>query len=304
MQNDNIKGALLLTLSCLIMCVDNSIIHTFGFYYEGIHSDQIFFIKVSSCLILVTLTILSTDYRLFFSQCLRFQLLRSFFGGIGNLFWIKALTSLPISYAVCLSMASVFFNYIGSIVIYKENYYPARFLCCLFGFAAIASSVRAEHIIFGLPVIFPLCSALCFSFASLIIKKVSQKDHILTTLFYLMVTMTLISLPGAYTHWNPLELNVSLPLSTLGLLYLGAQLCLVQSYKIAEITFISPFKFSKLPVNLLVGFFLFHETPSENSWIPLTVIILSSVFLFILESSKQPNKLAGSHQGEEIEVKA
>lgn len=282
-MSNNLKGAFLLTLSCLIMCLDNSIIHQYGFYHPTVTPAQIFLIKMSSSLLLVTAIILYKDPQLFKSKCLNLQITRAVFGAIGNFFWIKALSGLPLSFAVCLSMSSVFFNYIGSIILFKEALHPERLLCCIIGFLAIASSVKSEQIIFGIFAFCPLLSALNFSCASLIIKKVSQKDHVLTTLFYLLLTMTLLSLPSGVQQWGSISLREFLPLLSLGVFYFFAQVLLVSSYKIGEITFITPFKFAKIPINIIIGLMVFHEIPSKDSILPLTIIIISSIGLFASE---------------------
>lgn len=293
MLSDNIKGALLLTLSCLVMCFDNTIIHHFGYSY-GIPAAQIFFLKVCTSLFLVSFVIIYNDRTLFKSYSLGYQLARSCFGAAGNFLWISALTKLPIAYAVCLSMASVFFNYIGSIVFYKEKFNLLRLSCCLIGFLALLSTLKSEHIIFGAAILFPLASSMCFSAASLMIKKVSQTDSVMTTLFYLLLCMTMVSLPNAYHQWQPLSYSSLAPLCFLGLLYLLAQITLISAYKIAEITFISPFKFSKVPANFLIGAFIFHEVAPPNSYRALGAILVCSMVLFVsefLEKRSHTNQL-------------
>lgn len=283
-QPSNIKGATYLTFSCLVMCLDNSIIHHFG--YQGVPSSQIFFIKVFSGLVFISIYLTLTNPALFKTKARSLQILRSLLGACGNFLWIYALTHLPLSYAVCLSTASVFFNYLGSMIVFKESFNWQRFFTCLVGFGAMASTLKNDQIIFGSVIFFPLASALCFSGASLIIKKVSKVDSTLTTLFYLLLTMSCVSFLGSYTYWKTLDLSTLCFLSSLGALYLTAQYFLVKAYKIAEITFISPFKFTKLPINCLVGSFIFHEPISSERTVPITLILLSAGILFLSEVSR------------------
>ena len=280
-QTQNLKGASYLTISCLIMCLDNSIIHHFG--YQGIPSSQIFFMKVFSGLLFISCYIFSRDRKLFHTQSPKLQLLRSLFGACGNFLWIYALSHLPLSYAVCLSTSSVFFNYLGSMVIFRESFDWLRLVTCIIGFSSMAFTLKADQIIFGSVIFFPLASALCFSCASLIIKSVSKVDSVITTLFYLLLTMSAVSFLISFQHWQTLDRTTFLLLSSLGFLYLLAQFFLVKAYKIAEITFISPFKFTKLPLNFLVGSFIFHEPLSSERLLPVALILFSAAVLFLSE---------------------
>lgn len=281
--NNNIKGAIYLVIACIIACLDNVFIHYVGLSGAHIPAAQIFFLKMFSALIFITITIAQKDCRLFKTQCLLLQVTRSILGAAGNYIWVLALTILPLSFAVSLSMASIFFNSLGSVLFFNEKLQLKRVLCTCLGFLGITYFAQQEKVVLGAAVLLPLISAFFLSAASLLIKPITKKDSLLTTMFYLMLTMTLIGLPGAWKTWKVLSMPQTLSLMCLGITYITTMAFLIYAYKIAEVTYISPFKFSKLPLNLSFGFFIFHEHLSTPSLVCLVLIIFSAALLTLFE---------------------
>jgi drug/metabolite transporter (DMT)-like permease len=70
----------------------------------------------------------------------------------------------------------------------------------------------------------------------------------------------------------------------LGLCGSIANLLLTQSYRLAEASLVTPIKYLSLVFAILFGFFIWSEVPKILTLLGATLVILSSLIIFIRES--------------------
>ena len=111
-----------------------------------------------------------------------------------------------------------------------------------------------------------ILSAFFFAASSLSIKKLARTDSSRTTLLYLTLFMTLLTVGPATLGWQPLSLEAWLKIAGIGILYMMTQGGLVEAYTHAAASFIAPFKLCRCPMNILAGILLFGEVPPVRTW--------------------------------------
>ncbi|MCR6633606.1 hypothetical protein [Devosia sp.] len=78
----------------------------------------------------------------------------------------------------------------------------------------------------------------------------------------------------------------------LGALTAAAQYLLSFAYRAADATFLQPFGDLKVPLGAIVGWVVLGQVPSVWFWPGAALIILASLFLYLVEGRDRPSKLA------------
>ncbi|SET36680.1 DMT family transporter [Thorsellia anophelis] len=208
---------------------------------------------------------------------------------VGVHFWVRALTvPIPIGQGLSLLMLSPFFVILGAVIFLKERISSKRFLALLTGFlgALIILNPWAEE--FSYVMLFPLLAAFFFACHTIMLKDITDTDGAFTIVLYLYVLILPFNLMLAITdnlttfndlHFMIPNLNALFWLGVLGLLTAVGQWSLAKAYSFADASYIQPFDYVKLPINLLLGFLIFGWGISWLFFIGASLILLASIYI-------------------------
>jgi len=206
---------------------------------------------------------------------------------LGIYLWYLTLTKMPIAEGVALSFTGPIFTVVGAWILLKEHIGIQRFLAILLSLIGAFIISRPDiplsggtHPI-GFAVIFPLASALVLAISKLLTRKLANLGESPTLLaLYLLVFMAPVSLVPALFHWETPTLSQLPWLILMGALASAAHLSFSKAYQLAEVTFLTPFGFSKFLLSALVGFVSFSELPTAVSlWLGMSIIFASILLL-------------------------
>ncbi len=220
---------------------------------------------------------------------------RVFLSAIGIQCWTMALAHpIPIWQGIALLMTSPLFVTIGSGLFLKEKVDAKRWVATFLGFvgAMIILEPWAEN--FDWVVLLPIAAAFFWACYSLMVKKLSSEDSPTTMVAYLFILITPFNLLIALTNLSPE--GFSLPsfsdfgfLILLGFLTALAQLAVAKAYNLADASYIQPFDFIKLPLNVLAGWLVFNWVPPGKLWLGAAIIIGATMYITHAEA-KQTKK--------------
>ncbi len=220
---------------------------------------------------------------------------RVFLSAIGIQCWTMALAHpIPIWQGIALLMTSPLFVTIGSGLFLKEKVDAKRWVATFLGFvgAMIILEPWAEN--FDWVVLLPVAAAFFWACYSLMVKKLSSEDSPTTMVAYLFILITPFNLLIALTNLSPE--GFSLPsfsdfgfLILLGFLTALAQLAVAKAYNLADASYIQPFDFIKLPLNVLAGWLVFNWVPPGKLWLGAAIIIGATMYITHAEA-KQTKK--------------
>lgn len=195
---------------------------------------------------------------------------------------------MPIAEGVALTFTGPILTVIGASFFLQEKIDAGRLLAILLSLTGafvisrpdLAFSGNEAHPV-GLAALLPLSSALALTFNKLLTRKLAglgESPIALAT--YLLLLMAPVSLLPAVYEWVTPSLNHWPWLIMLGALAAAAHLSFAKAYKLAEVTFLTPFGFSKFFLSALVGYLAFAELPvSRSLWIGVTIIFMSILLL-------------------------
>ena len=215
---------------------------------------------------------------------------------IGIQFWVHALAiQFPIGEGVALLMTSPLFASLGAFLFLRERFTPARVIATVLGFlgAIIILAPNSEN--FNRAAIFPILAALFWALHALLMKHLSDKDHPLTMVSYLYILMVPINLVVALTdNFSHLPDQLFIPdtelllaLLLLGFLTAIAQYSVAKAYAHADVIFIQPFDYLKLPLNTFLGFIVFGWAVTSQFWIGAIIMVSSLLAISYFEIKRQ-----------------
>ncbi|KRA99988.1 hypothetical protein ASD83_05785 [Devosia sp. Root685] len=235
---------------------------------------------------------------------------RAFVSALGvHVFVYGFASGVPIWQMVTLLATGPLFIILGSTVLLGEKASTARIGAALMGFAGaiIVSGVGADGITWQTFV--PIAAAALWAKTDILTKYLTQKGESPETLtisllvlvtpnhlaILLLVTAFAWALPAGAAPGFPFALPTGtglLLLLLLGALTAAAQYLLSFAYRAADATFLQPFGDLKVPLGVIVGWVALGQVPSIWFWPGAALIILASLFLYLVEGRDQSSKLA------------
>ncbi|MDR1207875.1 MAG: DMT family transporter [Holosporales bacterium] len=179
---------------------------------------------------------------------------------------------------VLLPLAAIFF---------KEKIDFARWSCAIIGFIGIVVITYKDIETFNLWIWVPLLSALSFAAMTLIARQISVKQHALTILFYFGLGTSLVFLIPAILVWKPLSALQLALVTIIGINGNLMQLCLYQSFKIADISGFIPLRYTEMLFTFLLGYYAFGQVPKGTTIFGGVIIIVSAIVLTTIEQRKE-----------------
>lgn len=222
---------------------------------------------------------------------------RVFLSAIGIQCWTMALAyPIPIWQGIALLMTSPLFVTIGSGLLLKEKVDGKRWLATFLGFVGAMIILEPWSENFEWVALLPIAAAFFWACYSLMVKKLSHSDSPTTMVAYLFLLITPFNLLIAMTNLSPN--GFALPsfsdfgwLILLGFFTALAQLAVAKAYNLADASYIQPFDFIKLPLNVLAGWLVFSWVPPGKLWLGAAIIIGAVMYITHAET-----KLARAHR--------
>lgn len=215
---------------------------------------------------------------------------------IGIQFWVHALAiQFPIGEGVALLMTSPLFASLGAFLFLRERFTAVRVIATILGFIGAIIILQPNSNNFNTAAIFPILAAVFWALHALLMKHLSDKDHPLTMVSYLYILMVPINLSIALTdNFTTLAMNVFVPdsellatLLLLGFLTAIAQYAVAKAYSHADVIFIQPFDYLKLPLNTFLGFIVFGWAVTSQFWIGAIIMVSSLLAISYVEIKKR-----------------
>jgi drug/metabolite transporter (DMT)-like permease len=212
----------------------------------------------------------------------------------GIIFLYSAFARMPMAQAVALQFSGPVFSIIMARFYLSERLNFYRTLSIFLGLVGAFIITRPDRVLSGVPgslgwyALLPLASAVAFAIAKILGRELGIKGESAGLLsFYLIFFMIPASAIPALFNW------VTPNWSQLGYLaLLGGSGCLAhystsKAYCLAEVNFLTPFGFARIIFTAILGYFLFHEFPTDSGlWVGFAFIIMGTFCMTAGEKEK------------------
>ena len=191
-----------------------------------------------------------------------------------------ALRKLPLATVVSISFAAPIFTTILSIFFLKEKVGLYRWLAVFVGFIGIIIISEPGFSSLNLYYLYPIVFCLGLSYVAIAIRQLSSTEPVWLIGFYFSFSIMIISFFSFYQGWILPNLKDLFLLSMVGVLGGLANLWLTQSYKLSEVTLVTPLKYLALVFGIVFGYLFWDEIPTIKTLMGATLVIVSSFIIF------------------------
>ena len=221
---------------------------------------------------------------------------RCFAGLIALISIFIALRNLPLATVVSISFAAPIFTTIFSIFLLNEKVGLYRWLAVIVGFIGIVIISEPGLSSLNLYYIYPVIFCLGLSYVAIAIRKLSSTEPVWLISFFFSFSIMILSFFSFYQRWIMPDFLDLFLLSMIGILGGLANLWLSQSYKLSEVSLVTPLKYLALVFAIIFGYFIWDEVPTSKTLIGATLVILSSIIIFKRENTLKKNLSVTRHE--------
>ena len=232
---------------------------------------------------------------------------------IGFTMFYYAQTQMPVANALTLFYVSPFFITILSMFLLGEKIDLDRWVIIILGFSGVYFIANPNFEEFNYINLLPVLCALFYGIFMVLTKKYSTTESSFAQIFYLSLGSLIISGvlglivgDGKYYTNSNVSMNYLsrswnfIDAGDIGLMLLSA-LCgfigtvfLINTYRIGNPSRITPFEYSGLIPTMMLGYLIWDDIPTINTWIGILIIIGCGLYLFYLENSFSDKSLKKS----------
>jgi drug/metabolite transporter (DMT)-like permease len=205
--------------------------------------------------------------------------LRSLFGLIALIAIFIALRNLPLATVVSISFAAPIFTTIFSIFFLSEKVGFYRWLAVLIGFVGIIVITEPGYGDFNIYYIYPIIFCLGLSYVAIAIRQLSTTEPVWLIALNFSIIITLASLFSIPFGWVMPSVQDLVLLCMIGFLGGFANLWLSQSFKLSEVSLVSPLKYLALVFGIIFGYLVWDEIPTTKTILGALLVVTSSLII-------------------------
>ena len=210
---------------------------------------------------------------------------RAICGALAIIALFYGLRELPLADVVSLTFGGPIFVTIASIFFLSEKVGIKRWSAVFLGFIGMLLIIQPAFVELNYFYISPIIFCIFFACVAISVRSLSKTEANYTIAFYFTFLCTIIGLCSIFfVDWiMPTKIDFFIFI-VMGLCGSIANLLLTQSYRLAEASLVTPIKYLSLVFAIFFGFFIWSEIPKALTLIGATLVILSSLIIFIRES--------------------
>ena len=213
------------------------------------------------------------------------QIVRSLLLLAATFFFFTGIRFIPLADATAISFVSPLLLTILSVPMLGEKVGPRRWVAVIIGLVGALIVIRPGLGVAHWATIFPLLTALAYTFYQITTRMLTATDHTSTIFLYTGIVGTLIMTFVVPFFWTPPTFTGWLLLIALGLLGGGGHYLVILAFLRAPASALSPFSFIAIIWTVCAGYLVFADVPDLPTIAGAGVIIASGVFVFYREGA-------------------
>jgi len=277
-----VRGIVLVILAWLIIPVMDGgakYLSTIGYSMLLVVWGRFFF----NLLLLVPLALISRRNLFMPSSNLRIQVIRAVALVGATIFFFTGLKTMPLADALATYFVYPLIVTAFAPLFLGERPGIRRWSAVAVGFVGSLLIIRPGFSEIADGTVYVLVAAVCFAIYNLLTKTLSGQGDAWQTLGFQMVVGTVIMTPVLPFVWAPLDMTA------IGILFMMASasavghFLIIHAYEHAPASVLAPFSYFEIISATLIGFFVFGDFPSIHTWIGVSVITCSGIYISFRE---------------------
>ena len=215
----------------------------------------------------------------YYTKRVGLHLLRCLSGLIALIAIFIALRKLPLATVVSISFAAPIFTTIFSIFLLNEKVGFYRWLAVSIGFIGIIIITEPGFDDLNIYYLFPIIFCLGLSYVAITIRQLSTTEPVWLIALNFSIVITLASLFTIPFGWVMPNVKDLALLCMIGFFGGFANLWLSQSFKLSEVSLVSPLKYLALIFGIFFGYLIWDEIPTMRTLLGALLVIASSLII-------------------------
>jgi drug/metabolite transporter (DMT)-like permease len=217
---------------------------------------------------------------------LRLNIIRNIIHYGAQYAWFSALILIPLAQVVSIEFTMPIWGALIAALFLGETLTRFKVAAIALGFLGILMIVKPGTSLIDVGHMVALLAAIGFAVSVTLTKVITRKDSALTVIFLMFAIQTVIGAVPAYMTWKWPEPHNWIWVAVVGLAGTFSHYCLSKAISLADVTIVTPMDFLRVPLTVLVGYWVYQEGFDLYSIIG-TVLILGANMLNLLKA-KQP----------------
>ena len=194
-----------------------------------------------------------------------------------------AFTQLPVADVTAIGFSRNLFLVILAIPLLGEKLNIHRLMATIAGFAGIIIIIRPGYNTLESAALFALAGAALGSTMMIMIRKLTLTDSNVVMMTYPSLAVVTATAIPTYLYWVTPDLKESFLLLGMAALGVTGQWCMIQAFRLGEVTAVAPASYMRLLFATLIGFLVFAELPDLITVFGILIIIGSNLYLVFQE---------------------
>ena len=287
MMTENFRGALLMMICMGAFVLNDAFVRLAG---DTLPLGQILFFRgLITTFILMIVAWYAGIFAMKVSQVDKLKvLIRSIVEGLTAYFFLTAVMHMPFANVTAILQILPMTVTLAAAVVFKETVGIFRTALILLGFVGVIFIINPSVDGFNIYSIYALIAVFLITLRDLITRKLSAEVHTLLPTVSASFGVLLFSIILMInTPLQPLDMQNGFFILLAAFFIIFGYYTAVLVMRSGEISFISPFRYSAILFALILGFFLFEETPDIHAAFGIFVIIFSGVMLLYRNERKK-----------------
>ncbi|WMS44606.1 DMT family transporter [Acuticoccus sp. MNP-M23] len=216
--------------------------------------------------------------------------LRSISGTTSAICAFYAFAVLPLSEAYSFIFATPLLITLFAVPLLGERIRLRRGLAILVGLVGVLIVLRPGVSAINSGHIAALCAAFCAALNAVIVRKISNDEHVVVMVLYPMITnllVTAFALPFVYVDVKLVDLSL---FGLTSLLVLCGMTLMVSAYSRGSAIVVAPMQYSQMIWGSLFGVILFGEWPVWQTYLGVAIIVGSGIYILKREATQDVSR--------------
>jgi len=200
-----------------------------------------------------------------------------------TIFFFAAIALMPIADALALVFVAPLMVTALSPLVLKEQVGIRRWAAVSVGFVGVMVIVRPGFSTFHWGMVLALSAGATYARYSLATRKLSGSAPPLVTLAYTALLGALCMSAVVPFFWIPPDPTGLAWMILLGLIAAGAHFLIIKAFEHAEASLLAPLGYGEIFMATVVGYFAFGDFPDPWTWLGITIVIGSGVYVSLRE---------------------
>jgi drug/metabolite transporter (DMT)-like permease len=276
---ENLRGAGLMVLAMLLFALEDMLIKMMA---ATLPVGQIVGMLGLGSAVLLAIVLRLQGQPLFTRRILTLPILLRAFGElVGTIGFVTAIALIPLSTASAILQATPLFVTLGAALFLQEQVGWRRWAAILVGFAGVLMIIRPGLEGFSWASLFALQGVIGLGIRDLATRRVPRETSSMQLSFWaflVLIPAALLMIAGNGERMVLPDSGTWIRYTVAMLIGIAAYYTIVAAMRLGEISFVSPFRYSRILFALIIGIGVFGERPDALTLAGATVIVGSGLY--------------------------